>query len=656
MTLRWRLMLAFLLVVAVPLTVAAIVVGRGVPQALDSAARNRLAASRAGAVALVEQTCTTARLAAEVLAREAASGTPQAATDDVVSRNLAAYAVVTDTSNAVLGHSGMLTGGAEPAPVDLGSCSRGVPARAGLSAVADSVDVKSASGRALGAAAVAVPLDRVAVEKVAAAANAEVTLLSGRSVVVSTLPHARAQRLAAASPKLPHDGTAKAIAGVLAVAADLGPGQPVVVMSVNRPSEAGLEALLILVLLVAIVIASLIGWLLARVVTRPLSELSDAAARVAGGDLEGRIAIRSGDEVGRLATAFNDMTDELQVYIGALESSRDELRRGLARLGDTLSSTHDLGRILSVILDTAIGTTRSDAGAILVMQDARDELVLRAGRNLESRGGGPGLRITVGEGVTGTVAASGEAMRGAVADLPLPLADGEPRAEQLISVPLRTGAGVLGVLNLYDRVDGAPYDDADLETIQSFAGQAAVAIDNVLLHQEAQRLSVTDGLTGLGNYRSFQQNLAREVDRAARFHRPLSLLMLDLDHFKQVNDLYGHQVGDAVLTQVADRIREEVREVDVVARYGGEEFVVVLPETGLDGAQHLADRICERMRDSPLRTSSGDLAITISIGVAVYPDHGDSPSSLVRAADLALYVAKGEGRDRWHIAEAVGSH
>jgi two-component system cell cycle response regulator len=231
----------------------------------------------------------------------------------------------------------------------------------------------------------------------------------------------------------------------------------------------------------------------------------------------------------------------------------------------------------------------------------------------------------------------------------------EPKADQLISVPLRTGAGVLGVLNLYDRVDGQPFDDADLETIQSFAGQAAVAIDNVLLHQEAQRLSVTDALTGLGNYRFFQQNLAREVDRAARFGRPLSLLMLDLDRFKQVNDAHGHQVGDAVLMQVADRIREEVREVDVVARYGGEEFVVVLPETGEEGAQQLAGRVCERIRGVPLHTSAGDLEVTVSIGVAVYPEHGDSPSSLVRAADQALYVAKREGRDRWRLAAVVAS-
>jgi len=115
-------------------------------------------------------------------------------------------------------------------------------------------------------------------------------------------------------------------------------------------------------------------------------------------------------------------------------------------------------------------------------------------------------------------------------------------------------------------------------------------------------------------------------------------------------------VGDAVLVQVADRIREEVREVDVVARYGGEEFVVVLPETGEDGAEHLAERICERIRSRPLHSSAGDLVVTISIGVAVYPDHGDSPAGLVRAADQALYAAKDGGRDRWRLAAALASH
>ena len=649
-TLRVRLSLAFLLVVAVPLAVAVIVVGRGVPQALDSAARNRLNASRAGALALVEQTCTSARLAAEVLAREAAATTPAQAAQDVVSRRLASYAVVVDTAGRVTGQAGSLPAVGQPLPSDLGSCSRGLRGARGLAVIADSVDVRATGGRALGAAAVAVPLDRGAALRIADAANASVTLLSGRSVVASTLPARTAARVAADAPKLPSDGAARAVGSLLVSAASLGPGEPVVVMSVPRAGRSGLEALLVLVLVVAILLAAVIGWLLARVVTRPLSELSEAAARVAGGDLDSRIAVRSGDEVGRLAGAFNEMTDELREHIGALESSRDEMRRGLARLGETLSSTHDLNRILTVILDTAIGTTRSDAGAVLVLGESRDELVLRAGRNITAHEGDPALRLRLGSGISGTVAATGEAVRGAASELHVGAAPGEPRAEQVISVPLRTGTGVLGVLNLYDRVDGAAFDDADLETIQSFAGQAAVAIDNVLLHQEAQRLSVTDGLTGLGNYRFFQQTLAREVDRAVRFGRPLALLMLDLDRFKLVNDEHGHQVGDAVLVQIAERIKAEVREVDVVARYGGEEFVVVLPETGLEGGQHLAERICASVRSRPLHTAGGELWLTVSIGVAVYPEHGDTPPQLVRAADQALYVAKSDGRDRFRVA------
>jgi diguanylate cyclase (GGDEF)-like protein len=161
---------------------------------------------------------------------------------------------------------------------------------------------------------------------------------------------------------------------------------------------------------------------------------------------------------------------------------------------------------------------------------------------------------------------------------------------------------------------------------------------------------VTDALTGLGNYRFFQSSLVREIERATRFGRELAVLMLDLDRFKLVNDVHGHQVGDAVLIEVADRIRAEVREVDIVARYGGEEFVVVLPETGREGAGHIADRICLAMRRLPFAVAELQLPITVSIGAAVFPADGDSSPSLVRAADEALYVAKNAGRDQWHMA------
>src|SRR5581483_266492 len=176
-----------------------------------------------------------------------------------------------------------------------------------------------------------------------------------------------------------------------------------------------------------LLLATVIGWGLARVTTRPLVALSEAAERVAGGDLDTRIDVTSHDEVGQLATSFNDMTDRLRGYVGALQSSRDELRRNLARLGDTLSSTHDLGRILGVILETAVAETRSSAGAIYVVADGRDELVLRAGHGLDERGARAGDVIAVGAGVTGAVAASGEAVRGHLGAPGLVPAPSEPR-------------------------------------------------------------------------------------------------------------------------------------------------------------------------------------------------------------------------------------
>jgi diguanylate cyclase (GGDEF)-like protein len=173
----------------------------------------------------------------------------------------------------------------------------------------------------------------------------------------------------------------------------------------------------------------------------------------------------------------------------------------------------------------------------------------------------------------------------------------------------------------------------------------------VQLHQEAQRLSTTDGLTGLWNFRYLSMSLAREIERSTRFERPLAVLMLDLDHFKAVNDTHGHARGDSVLRELAHRVQEQIREVDTFARYGGEEFVVVLPETTLEGAALLAERICLAVRrESFLVDGEDPLAITVSIGVAAFPEHGSSAATLMRAADKALYVAKHEGRDRWHVA------
>src|SRR6185437_10633381 len=170
-----------------------------------------------------------------------------------------------------------------------------------------------------------------------------------------------------------------------------------------------------------------------------------------------------------------------------------------------------------------------------------------------------------------------------------------------------------------------------------------------------QRLSLTDPLTGLWNYRYLRESLRREVERASRFGRMLAVLVLDLDHFKEVNDTYGHAAGDAVLGEFARRIRVGLREVDVAFRQGGEEFVVLLPETDAYGGAIVAERLGAAIRDIPVpigrhridvaaRTVEQDIPISVSIGIAVYPEHGRTAQQVLDGADAALYAAKNAGR------------
>src|SRR5439155_804667 len=293
------------------------------------------------------------------------------------------------------------------------------------------------------------------------------------------------------------------------------------------------------------------AWTLARSTTRPLAEVAHAADLVAGGDLDARVPVRGTDEVGRLAATINRMTREMQAYVQALTASRDQLRGNLGLLGDTLSSTHDLGRILDVILQTAMAATGAQAGVVLLADRGEDAtwpgvLVGKCAEGLQGRGVAlADVRVGIGEGLLGTVAASGEPRRGRVAGGGPALAIREPRCRTDVAVPFagnavaeghEAGGRLLGVLALYDRLGNDEFDDADLVTLRTFAGQAAVAVDNVLLHEEAQRLSLTDPLTGLWNYRYLRESLRREVERANRFGRTLTVLALDLDRFKEVND------------------------------------------------------------------------------------------------------------------------
>ena len=173
--------------------------------------------------------------------------------------------------------------------------------------------------------------------------------------------------------------------------------------------------------------------------------------------------------------------------------------------------------------------------------------------------------------------------------------------------------------------------------------------------ERLQRLAVQDELTGLYNVRYLNSRLAEEYKRAERHRDPLALAMVDVDRFKHVNDTLGHEAGDAVLRELSARLRRSVREIDVVTRYGGEEFVVLLPSTHLSGALVVADRIAKSLREAPFAVGGREVAITASIGLALYPSRGvHSKEELLRSADRALYRAKDEGRDRICVFQEQG--
>jgi diguanylate cyclase (GGDEF)-like protein len=211
--------------------------------------------------------------------------------------------------------------------------------------------------------------------------------------------------------------------------------------------------------------------------------------------------------------------------------------------------------------------------------------------------------------------------------------------------PLRAGETTVGTLVCGSRRrDGLP--DAVQAELAMLALQAAEALVRTRLYEQAQRLATTDGLTGLVNRRTFTAQLAARVREAHRYRRPLSLLLLDVDYFKKVNDTYGHPAGDAVLRGVAGVARAQARETDLVARYGGEEMALVLPETDVAGARVIAERLRASVQASAHPTEQGTLRVTVSVGVATWPGSGQTPEELVESADRALYRAKQAGRNR----------
>ena len=207
-------------------------------------------------------------------------------------------------------------------------------------------------------------------------------------------------------------------------------------------------------------------------------------------------------------------------------------------------------------------------------------------------------------------------------------------------------------LFLISRSIPPPLSPEDLKFVSTLSGTVLTIIENYLLYSQLNKLAITDGLTGLFNHRHFQGILKNEIDRYRRHEQVgLGLLILDIDHFKKFNDTYGHQVGDEVLKTVARTIRRTVRTIDSVARYGGEEMAVILPLTNNEGGSLVAEKIRSNIENQTLPVEGRKVNITVSIGVASFPDCADTQPSLIQAADEAMYRAKENGRNQVQVAE-----
>lgn len=316
-----------------------------------------------------------------------------------------------------------------------------------------------------------------------------------------------------------------------------------------------------------------------------------------------------------------------------------------------LVSELDSDLLIERALDTLCDFGESRRTALLTVDDERHccEVageMTRAGLTDPDREL-PYLELPLGEVIHGKQPAVFPAQ--ADEPLPLPHTSGEPAETDCLCLPLIGGHNqVIGVATL-ERPRGEALDDLQLQALNVVTTLVAVSMENARLF----RLATVDGLTGLYVRRYFEIRLGEEVARMRRHGGSLAVLMTDIDHFKTFNDTYGHQQGDAVLRELATLVRTTIRTgVDVPCRYGGEEYVVIMPDTDLEGAQHLAERLRQVVERHPFAGQFSPLAVTISGGVAaIDQDHLLTPEKLVKRADEALYVAKEAGRNQIRVWE-----
>jgi len=322
-------------------------------------------------------------------------------------------------------------------------------------------------------------------------------------------------------------------------------------------------------------------------------------------------------------------TSALEALVNAAAGilAADSLSDTLGRIAHHLGVLLDFDEITLYEVDRAAGMLRP----VFALGAYADEVMADA--------------FPIGEGVTGWVVANRRTRNVERADHDpiVAVVEGtELEPESLVSVPLIVGDRVVAALNVYRLGVGRAFTDAEVEQVEQFATMAALAFDSARRRETLREQARSDGLTGLLNHRACHERLGEEVARATAADRPLSVVVVDLDHFKTVNDAFGHAEGDKVLVAAADRLRSIVREDDVVARLGGEEFALILP--GVDGDH--AGEAAERARAAIATVEVGGRPLSCSAGVASFPADAGEAGRLLELADGAMYWAKRSGRDQ----------
>jgi diguanylate cyclase (GGDEF)-like protein len=339
----------------------------------------------------------------------------------------------------------------------------------------------------------------------------------------------------------------------------------------------------------------------------------------------------------------------------AVENARlfaEEQRRSrqlsfLNNISRTAISTEDAEQMLADIVAEIQKNFRFDHIGIGILDYVTKDIEIRAEAGTTAQA--KGKRIPLGSGIVGRVARTSERV------LVQNAGDGHPlgvlpESRSVLCIPITYGESLMGVFNVESLEENA-FSPQDVLILNTLADLLATALHNAFVFQKLQQQSITDGLTGIKTRRFFWEALSSEWKRASRSGRPFSVVLIDLDKFKEVNDSLGHLEGDLVLARVGRLLEQKCRQSNVVARYGGDEFVILMPETGVEQAQALAERLRQWLTQDAMLAEHH---ITGSFGVASFPGHGFSAEDIIRVADAGMYDAKHAGGNRVSMAEEFG--